>query len=64
MPPATARQLLTHMKWNLDKLVECYYGGEADALFTKAGIADPRAANSAMVRAGLGRMIRLGVKGV
>jgi hypothetical protein len=38
------------MKWNMDKLVECYYGGEADELFTKGGIADPRAANSAMVR--------------
>lgn len=49
MPPATARQLLTHMKWNVDRLIECYYGGEADALFTKGGIADPRNANSAMV---------------
>lgn len=50
MPPATARQLLTHMKWNLDRLIECYYGGEAEDLFTKGGIADPRNADSAMVR--------------
>jgi ariadne-1 len=48
VPPATARQLLTHMKWNVDRLIECYYGGEADELFTKGGIADPRNANSAM----------------
>ena len=53
VPPATARQLLTHMKWNVDRLIECYYGGEADELFTKGGIADPRNANSAMVRNGL-----------
>lgn len=37
------------MKWNVDRLIECYYGGEADALFAKGGIADPRNANSAMV---------------
>jgi len=52
VPPATARQLLTHMKWNVDKLIECYYGGEADSLFSKGGIADPRNADSAMVRMG------------
>lgn len=38
------------MKWNLDRLIECYYGGEADDLFSKGGIADPRNAESAMVR--------------
>lgn len=50
MPPATARQLLTHMKWNVDRLIEGYYGGEADDIFSKGGIADPRNPNSAMVR--------------
>lgn len=30
------------MKWNTDKLIEKYYGGEADSLFKDGGIADPR----------------------
>lgn len=41
VPPATARQLLTYMKWNVDRLIDRYYGGEAEQIFKDGGIADP-----------------------
>lgn len=41
--PATARQLLTYMKWNADKLIERYYEGDAEKIFKDGGIADPNA---------------------
>jgi len=31
------------MKWNVDKLIERYYGGEAEKIFKEGGIHDPRA---------------------
>eukprot|EP00029_Vermamoeba_vermiformis_P000961 TRINITY_DN1112_c0_g1_i1.p1 TRINITY_DN1112_c0_g1~~TRINITY_DN1112_c0_g1_i1.p1 ORF type:complete len:525 (-),score=178.59 TRINITY_DN1112_c0_g1_i1:119-1537(-) len=38
-----ARQLLTHMKWNSDRLIERYYDGEAERIFKEAGIVNPHA---------------------
>lgn len=45
IPSTTARQLLTYMKWNTDRLIEKYYGGEAESLFRDGGIVDPRKIN-------------------
>jgi ariadne-1 len=39
----SAKQLLTFSKWNADRLIERYYGGEAAQLFKDCGIVDPNA---------------------
>eukprot|EP01125_Pyxidicula_operculata_P000933 TRINITY_DN1080_c2_g1_i1.p1 TRINITY_DN1080_c2_g1~~TRINITY_DN1080_c2_g1_i1.p1 ORF type:complete len:307 (-),score=83.49 TRINITY_DN1080_c2_g1_i1:908-1753(-) len=42
IPEYTARQLLTFMKWNSDKLMERYFAGEAEQLFKESGIENPK----------------------
>jgi len=41
IPAPTARQLLNHMKWNVDALTERFYGGQEEELWKESSIPDP-----------------------
>jgi len=41
IPPQTARILLQHFKWDKDRLLERYFGGDREALFAEAHCIDP-----------------------
>jgi len=41
IPSATARILLTHFKWDKEKLLERYYSGDQDKLFKEAHVVNP-----------------------
>eukprot|EP00039_Didymoeca_costata_P019468 m.337641 g.337641 ORF g.337641 m.337641 type:complete len:517 (+) comp18191_c0_seq1:388-1938(+) len=41
IPPQTARTLLQHFKWDKDRLLERYFGGDREGLFKEARCVDP-----------------------
>lgn len=45
LPRATARILLSHFKWDKEKLLERYYSGDQDRLFSEAHIVSPNRTN-------------------
>ncbi|KAK2547797.1 E3 ubiquitin-protein ligase arih1 [Acropora cervicornis] len=46
LPRPTARILLSHFKWDKEKLLERYYSGDQDRLFSEAHIVSPNRTNS------------------
>ncbi|KAK2154253.1 hypothetical protein LSH36_273g03080 [Paralvinella palmiformis] len=41
IPATITRILLTHFKWDKEKLMECYYDGDQDKLFSEAHVISP-----------------------
>lgn len=46
LPRPTTRILLSHFKWDKEKLLERYYSGDQDRLFTEAHIISPHRTNA------------------
>ena len=41
LPSTTVRILLSHFKWDKDKLIERYYTGDQEAMFQEAHVISP-----------------------
>lgn len=41
IPATTTRILLNHFRWDREKLMECYYDGDQDKLFSEAHVVSP-----------------------
>jgi ariadne-1 len=41
LEPSTTRLLLSHLKWDVDRLMEKFYDGNLDQLFNEACIINP-----------------------
>eukprot|EP00918_Siedleckia_nematoides_P026310 GHVU01056764.1.p1 GENE.GHVU01056764.1~~GHVU01056764.1.p1 ORF type:complete len:546 (-),score=74.56 GHVU01056764.1:424-2061(-) len=49
IPATTIRILLNHFKWDKEKLMECYYDGDQEKLFSEAHVVSPNRSGSAGV---------------
>eukprot|EP00112_Aurelia_sp_Birch-Aquarium-sp1_P002902 Seg1321.9 transcript_id=Seg1321.9/GoldUCD/mRNA.D3Y31 product="E3 ubiquitin-protein ligase arih1" protein_id=Seg1321.9/GoldUCD/D3Y31 len=61
IPASTARILLTHFKWDKEKLLERYYSGDQEKLFEEAHVINPLRARGSSIgklkKAGSGRTV-------